>query len=81
MENEFEESLAAMLASLGPIAGFGGLAAPTTEDELLALTVGQYLDLLDLAETTLRDFQPIIAAQLSIITSQPGIEPEALSFL
>ncbi|WP_416882843.1 DUF4214 domain-containing protein [Marivita sp.] len=81
MENEFEESLAATLASLGPIAGFGGLAAPTTEDELLALTVGQYLDLLDLAETTLRDFQPIIAAQLSIITSQPGIEPEALSFL
>jgi hypothetical protein len=81
MENEFDESLAATLASLGPIAGFGGLAAPTTEGELLALTVGEYLDLLDLAEAALREYQPIIAAQLSIITSQPGIEPEALSFL
>ena len=81
MENEFEESLADTLASLGPIAGFGGLSAPTTEEDLLQLTVGQYLDLLDLAETTLRDFQPIIAAQLSVISSQPGIEPEALSFL
>lgn len=81
MENEFEQSLADTLASLGPIAGFGGLAAPTSEAELLELTVGEYLDLLDLAESALRDFQPIIAAQLSVITSQPGIEPEALQFL
>lgn len=81
MENEFEQNLADTLASLGPIAGFGGLSAPTTEDELLALTVGQYLDLLDLAEAALREFQPVIAAQLSIITSQPGLDPEALSFL
>ena len=81
MENEFEQSLADTLASLGPIAGFGGLAAPTTEEELFALTVGEYLDLLTLAENALREFQPIIAAQLSIITSQPGLAPEALSFL
>lgn len=81
MENEFEQSLADTLASLGPIAGFGGLAAPTTEEELFALTVGEYLDLLTLAENALREFQPIIAAQLSIITSQPGLDPEALSFL
>lgn len=81
MENEFEQSLADTLASLGPIAGFGGLAAPTSEEDLLELTVGEYLDLLDLAESTLREFQPIIAGQLSFITSQPGIEPEALQFL
>ena len=81
MEDEFEQSLAATLASLGPIAGFGGISAPTSEEDLFQLTVGEYLDLLDLAETTLRDYQPIIAAQLSVISSQPGIEPEALSFL
>jgi hypothetical protein len=81
MENEFEQSLADTLASLGPISGFGGISAPTSEEDLLQLTVGEYLDLLDLAESALRDFQPIIAAQLSVITSQPGIEPEALEFL
>ncbi|WP_420587886.1 hypothetical protein [Marivita sp.] len=39
MENEFEQSLASTLASLTPIAGFGGLTVPSSEDALLQLTV------------------------------------------
>ena len=81
MENEFEQSLADTLASLGPIAGFSGLAAPTTEEELFALTVGEYLDLLTLAENALVANRSTIQGLLSNPLTSGSIPPEALPFL
>lgn len=81
MENEFEQSLAATLASLGPIASFGGIAAPTSEEDLFQLTVGEYLDLLVLAEQALVTNRPIIQSLLSNPQTSAGIPADALGFL
>lgn len=81
MENEFEQSLAASLASLTPIAGFGNLTVPTSEADLLQLTVGEYLDLLDLAEQALVTYRPQIQALLSNPQFTADLDAESLQFL
>ncbi|GGC16863.1 hypothetical protein GCM10011363_36670 [Marivita lacus] len=66
MENEFEQSLLDTLASLGPLAGFADFGdLPATEADVFNLTVGEYLDLLAVAEAALAAAQPNIAALLS----------------
>ena len=66
MENEFEQSLLDTLASLGPLAGFADFGdLPATEADVFNLTVGEYLDLLAIAEAALAAAQPNIAALLS----------------
>ncbi len=81
MENEFEQSLLDTLASLGPLAGFGDLDdLPTTEADALNLTVGEYLDILLVAEAALAEFQPVIAAQLSNPLFLDGLDAETRTF-
>lgn len=80
MENEFEQSLASTLASLTPIAGFGGLTVPSSEDALLQLTVGEYLDLLELAEQALQTNMPQIQALLSNPMFTADLDAETRAF-
>ncbi|WP_299794110.1 DUF4214 domain-containing protein [uncultured Marivita sp.] len=81
MENEFEQELAASLASLAPIASFGGLTAPTTIEGLFQLTVGEYLDLLNVAEQALQANRPTIQGLLNNPQVTANLDAEALAFL
>lgn len=81
MENEFEQSLLDTLASLGPLAAFGDFGdLPATEADVFNLTVGEYLDLLLVAEAALAEFQPIIAAQVSNPAFLAGLDDETRMF-
>lgn len=81
MENELEGIVTGVFGSLGPLAAFGGIAAPTSPDGLLQLTVGQYLDLLDAAEQALIANRPLIQAQFNNPFFTAGLDPTTLSFL
>ncbi|WP_435673270.1 DUF4214 domain-containing protein [Marivita sp.] len=62
------------------MAGFGGLAAPTSLEDLVSLTVGEYLDLLAAAEQALLDNRPLIQSLLSNPEFTAGLDAEELAF-
>ena len=58
-----------MTPGITSISGFGNLSVPTSEDDLLQLTVGEYLDLLTFAEQALETAGP----QIQLILNNPQI--------
>ena len=80
MEEEFEAALQAAFGNLTSFGAFGGFTPPTSYEDVLQLTVGDYLDLLDLAEQALVDNRPIIQAQLNNPQFTANLPSEALSF-
>ena len=69
-------------ASFGALAGFGGFSAPASADDVLNMTVGEYLSLLDLAVSAVQLISP---AQISFILNNPivadQLDPVSRAFL
>lgn len=69
-------------ASFGTIGAYGNLAPPATVDDILDMTVGEYLDLLDLAEQALSAISPsLFASLLSNPFVADQLDPVARAFI
>ncbi|MBM1631912.1 DUF4214 domain-containing protein [Sulfitobacter mediterraneus] len=67
--------------SFGTIGAYsGGFSPPGSVDDILGMSVGQYLDLLDAAQTALESISPFIFQQL---LNNPNVQlpPEARAFI
>jgi hypothetical protein len=65
--NAFNQSF----ESFGTIGAYGGFSAPGSIEDILGMTVGEYLAMLDLAESALRAISPQIFQQL---LNTPGVQ-------
>lgn len=73
MEQDFSDALARAFATFGTIGSYGNLTVPTSADDVLNWTVGDYLALVDAAETALTSIDRSV---FSMILNDPTLSAE-----
>ena len=64
MDQDFSDALAQAFGSFGALGAYGGLTVPTSPDDILNWTVGEYLALIDAAENALTSLDSSLFAGL-----------------
>ncbi|NRB05197.1 MAG: DUF4214 domain-containing protein [Rhodobacteraceae bacterium] len=76
------DEIANSFSTFGAFGGSAGITVPTSSDDILGLTVGEYLDLLDAVQNSLSSLSP---ALFQLILNNPAVadqlDAEARSFI